>query len=161
MLRNSLILFLFFTATWSCLIAQKIQNSTIKNIKSDSNNSLKTENIEPIFSFGNFKSNNVSVEDFKKDLAFIIAEGYVINNMAIYFTGAGFPNIIYVGIVESRTTAGGSGSRTTKGVSVNPTVAFKSHMDKLTKGSIVVFDNIKLKGKDGIKNFPGRKFTLY
>lgn len=152
---------MFFSASWSSLIAQKVQNTPLKNIKSDSNNYLRTQNVQAIFSFGNFKSNNVSVEDFKKDLAFITAEGYVINNMAIYFTGAGFPNIISVGIVESRTTAGGSGSQTTTGVSVNPTVAFKSHMDKLRKGSIVVFDNIKLKGKDGIKNFPGRKFTLY
>ena len=104
--KNALILFLFFSASWSSLIAQKVQNTPLKNIKSDSNNYLRTQNVQAIFSFGNFKSNNVSVEDFKKDLAFITAEGYVINNMAIYFTGAGFPNIISVGIVESRTTAG-------------------------------------------------------
>ena len=143
MLRNSLILFLFFTATWSCLIAQKIQNSTIKNIKSDSNNSLKTENIEPIFSFGNFKSNNVSVEEFKKGLTFMASDGYVIISMTIYFAGAGFPNTIITM------------------VSGNSTAAIKSQMDKLKQGSIVAFDNIKLKGKDRIKTFPGRKFTLY
>ena len=162
MLKNVSIIILFLSIILSSAFAQKeVVPHAKENLKRSTKLTSATENIEPIFSFGNFKSNNVSVEDFKKDLAFIIAEGYVINNMAIYFTGAGFPNIISVGIVESRTTAGGSGSRTTTGVSVNPTVAFKSHMDKLTKGSIVVFDNIKLKGKDGIKNFPGRKFTLY
>lgn len=159
--RNTLILFLFFCSLWSCLKAQKIQNSPTKNIKSDSSNSLKTQNVQPIFSFGNFKSNNVSVEDFKKELAFVTAEGYVINNITIYFAGAGFPNTILVGIGESRTTATGSGKLTTSAVSVNPTIAFKSQMDKLTKGSILVFDNIKLKGKDGIKTFRGKKFTLY
>ena len=143
MLRNSLILFLFFTATWSFLIAQKIQNSTIKNIKSDSNNSLKTENVLPIFSFGNFKSNNLSVEEFKKGLTFMASDGYVIISMTIYFAGAGFPNTIITM------------------VSGNSTAAIKSQMDKLKQGSIVAFDNIKLKGKDRIKTFPGRKFTLY
>ena len=143
MLRNSLILFLFFTATWSFLIAQKIQNSTIKNIKSDSNNSLKTENVLPIFSFGNFKSNNLSVEEFKKGLTFMASDGYVIISMTIYFAGAGFPNTIITM------------------VSGNSTAAIKSQMDKLKQGSIVAFDNIKLKGQDRIKTFPGRKFTLY
>lgn len=153
MLKNTLILSLFFFASCSCLIAQtKVLKSPIKVIKKNPTSSLKTESIQPIFSFGNFKSDNVSVEEFKKELVFFPAEGYVINNISIYFAGAGFTNTILVGV----------GAK--EGVSVtpiNPVAVLKSQMDKLTKGSIVAFDNIKLRGNDGIKNFPGRKFTLY
>ena len=120
------------------------QSANIKqNSKSEKRDSVKTYNVQPILSFGNFKSNNVSVEDFKNGLTFNVSEKYSLISMTIYFAGVGFPNTI------------------TAYVSGNGIGALKSLMDKLTKGSIVAFDNIKLKGKDGIRNFQGRKFTLY
>ena len=144
MLKNVSIIILFLSIIMFSAFAQKeVVPHAKENLKCSTKLTSATKNIEPIFSFGNFKSNNVSVEEFKKGLTFMASDGYVIISMTIYFAGAGFPNTIITM------------------VSGNSTAAIKSQMDKLKQGSIVAFDNIKLKGKDRIKTFPGRKFTLY
>ncbi|MGG9971966.1 GldM family protein [Ferruginibacter sp. SUN002] len=104
----------------------------------------------PVFKIGN-GSIKMSVEAFKK-LQFCRAElanfdfdaNFSITNAAVYFSGKNFKK------VQKGTING------------NSLDTIKTYMDQCTAGSVVVFDEVKVKGPDGNeRSIPGACVILY
>ncbi|MES2850320.1 MAG: GldM family protein [Bacteroidota bacterium] len=79
------------------------------------------------------------LKDFEFDARFIVVSAVV------YFSGAGFKNGVEKGSINSN--------------SLKP---IRSQMDRCTPGSVVIFDEVKVKGPDNtIRTIPGISLILY
>lgn len=86
----------------------------------------------------------MKVEDIKKAQRITAGTGYTLATANIYFSGAGF-----------RETA-------TVAISGNSMVLVKQLLDRCVPGSIVTFDNVKVKdGKGRISTIRGMSIVLY
>jgi TonB-dependent SusC/RagA subfamily outer membrane receptor len=100
--------------------------------------------IVPKFYFGDVKGVRSEVEFFKRQKEIRISEGYKLVNAQVYFSGAGFANVITA-------TLSGSGLNCIQGL-----------LDKCEGGTVVSFDNIKVRNNEGTeKIINGISFSLY
>ncbi|MFM7709725.1 MAG: GldM family protein, partial [Ferruginibacter sp.] len=105
---------------------------------------------DPVFKIGSGKTRLPSVEmksqsycradmgdGFDFDLRFNVVSA------TVYFSGAGFPNVV------------------TKSISGNNLSAISAELNRCMPGSAVTFDNIKVQGPDGVRTIESKAYTLY
>ncbi len=89
-------------------------------------------------------STKMKAEDIKKAQRITAGTGYTLATTNIYFSGAGFRETVTVAI------------------SGNSLLGIKEVLDRCVPGSIVTFDNVKVKdGKDRISTIRGMSIVLY
>ena len=91
----------------------------------------------PSVEFKNQQFARAELENFDFDLK------YNVVSATVYFSGAGFPNVVTASI------SGGSLG------------ALSSFMSRCGPGSVVTFDNVKVAGPDGTRGVEGRSIALY
>ena len=91
----------------------------------------------PSVEFKNQQFARAELENFDFDLK------YNVVSATVYFSGAGFPNV-----VSSPLSGGSLGS-------------LSSFMSRCGPGSVVTFDNVKVAGPDGTRGVEGRSIALY
>jgi hypothetical protein len=74
---------------------------------------------------------------------FLHEDDYKVVSANVYFSGTGFPEVIMASLISN---------------SLNP---ISGIMEKCTAGSIITFDNVKVKGPDGIRSAEGISIMLY
>jgi len=74
---------------------------------------------------------------------FLHEDDYKVVSATVYFSGTGFPEVIMASLFSN---------------SLNPIGGI---MEKCTAGSIITFDNVKVKGPDGIRSAEGISIMLY
>ena len=91
----------------------------------------------PSVEFKNQQFARAELENFDFDLK------YNVVSATVYFSGAGFPNVVTASI---------------SGGSLGPLSSF---MSRCGPGSVVTFDNVKVAGPDGTRGVEGRSIALY
>ena len=105
---------------------------------------------EPEFKVGSGKARIPSVE-FKSqqfcraDMGpdFIYDVHYTVVSATVYFSGAGFTNVV------------------TTSINGNSLASIQNYMQRCTPGSVVTFDNVKVSGPDGVRIIDGKSIALY
>ena len=104
---------------------------------------------DPVFKVGSGKVRMTSVE-FKNqqfcraDLEkFDFELKFNIVSATVYFSGAGFPNVV------------------TSAINGNNLEPLKTFMQRCGPGSVVTFDNVKVSGPDGVRSIDGKSIALY
>jgi gliding motility-associated protein GldM len=105
---------------------------------------------DPVFKVGSGKTRLPSVEmksqsycradmgdGFDFDLRFNVVSA------TVYFSGAGFPNVV------------------SKQINGNSLSAISGELSRCMPGSAVTFDNIKVQGPDGVRTIESKAYTLY
>lgn len=104
---------------------------------------------DPIFKIGSGKPRVPSVEFKNQSFARAELENfdfdlkYNIVSATVYFSGAGFPNVLTAAL---------------NGGSLAP---LSSVLSRCGPGTVVTFDNVKVSGPDGQRNIEGRSISLY
>ncbi len=91
----------------------------------------------PAVEFKNQQFARAELENFDFDLK------YSVTSATVYFSGAGFPNVVTASI-----NSGSLG-------------ALNSFLSRCGPGSVVTFDNVKVSGPDGARGIEGRSISLY
>jgi len=91
----------------------------------------------PSVEFKNQQFCRAELENFDFDLKFNIVSA------TVYFSGAGFPNVV------------------TSAISGNNLAPIQSFFSRCQPGSVVTFDNVKVQGPDGIRGIDGKSIALY
>jgi gliding motility-associated protein GldM len=91
----------------------------------------------PSVEFKNQQFCRAELENFDFDLQFKVVSA------TVYFSGAGFPNVVTSAI---------------SGNSLAPIISFFS---RCQPGSVVTFDNVKVQGPDGVRSIDGKSIALY
>ncbi len=91
----------------------------------------------PAVEFKNQQFARAELENFDFDLK------YSVTSATVYFSGAGFPNVVTASI-NSGSLAG-----------------LNSFLSRCGPGSVVTFDNVKVSGPDGPRGIEGRSISLY
>jgi gliding motility-associated protein GldM len=91
----------------------------------------------PSVEFKNQQFCRAELENFDFDLTFKVVSA------TVYFSGAGFPNVV------------------TSAISGNNLDPIKSFFSRCGPGSVVTFDNVKVQGPDGIRGIDGKSIALY
>ncbi len=99
----------------------------------------------PEIQFGPFKAGRAESGRFKRQKKiYILGDGYEFVSAAVYFTGAGFPNVILA---------------TLQGPSLAPIYDL---LQKCQPGTVVIFDNVKIKtSHDGLRVIEGPAYALF
>lgn len=99
----------------------------------------------PQFQFGTFKPGRAESGRFKRQKkVYVWGDGYEFVSATVYFSGAGFPNVI---------------SAALQGPSLTPIYDL---LQKCQPGTAVVFDNVKVKTRnDGVRVIDGPGYALY
>ena len=91
----------------------------------------------PSVEFKNQQFCRAELENFDFDLKFNIVSA------TVYFSGAGFPNVV------------------TSAISGNNLAPIQSFFARCQPGSVVTFDNVKVQGPDGVRGIDGKSIALY
>ncbi len=91
----------------------------------------------PSVEFKNQQFCRAELENFDFDLQFRIVSA------TVYFSGAGFPNVV------------------TSALSGNSLAGIQSFFSRCQPGSVVTFDNVKVQGPDGVRGIDGKSIALY
>ena len=70
-----------------------VNTKKIKTLPVIEKNEQKTTFIDPVFRVGNLTKSFVLAEDFKKEEALTVTDGYSFVQAQVYFSGAGFPQV--------------------------------------------------------------------
>ncbi len=91
----------------------------------------------PSVEFKNQQFCRAELENFDFDLQFKIVSA------TVYFSGAGFPNVV------------------TSQLTGNSLAGISSFFSRCQPGSVVTFDNVKVQGPDGVRGIDGKSIALY
>ncbi len=91
----------------------------------------------PSVEFKNQQFCRAELENFDFDLQFKVVSA------TVYFSGAGFPNVV------------------TSAISGNSLAPIQSFFSRCQPGSVVTFDNVKVQGPDGVRGIDGKSIALY
>lgn len=98
---------------------------------------------DPTLRIGNTNHSRISAEEFKKQKNVMVTGDYEFISATVWFSGNGYPNVV---------------SAQLSGTELKP---LNSLIEQCVQGSVVTFDNIKVKGKDGFIVIDGRSFALF
>lgn len=93
---------------------------------------------------GTFDGPRIAAESFKKQHFITAPEGYEFAAASVYFSGKGFPDAVVV-----------------VNLTGNDMFALNPYLQKCVPGTSVIFDNILLKGKNGLIAMEGKGYSLF
>lgn len=126
------------------MITTKSKTQKLSEIVAADNRTLTTVSDKPELGIDGVRSVRMNSETLKKGKKLTAGEGYVVESATVYFSGAGFPKIAVLSL------------------SGNTLSQLNEYTGRCTSGSVVTFDNIRVKGPNGYyATIDGLSISLY